>query len=263
MAARGNKHRRREEHFEILQDADKFLNQQETGLLSDVTPGRLFLVSTPIGDYSDMTIRALKALESADYILCEDTKITSRLLRFFGIKKEMKILDEHNESEAAPEYINDFIAGKTIALVSDCGTPVFADPGLKLLRLCIDYKVPVEFVHGANSVISAIVVSGFDISRFYFYGFLSPKREIRSRELDSLSGLNHPVILMDTPYRMITLINDIDAKIPDRNIFVAINLSTENEKYFRGTSRQTADQILQHFGKEKPKAEFVLVLDKV
>ncbi|MCE1166208.1 MAG: SAM-dependent methyltransferase [Bacteroidetes bacterium] len=260
MAARGNKHRRREEHFEILQDADKFLNPNGDAASSDSARGKLFLVSTPIGDYSDMTIRALNAIENSDYVICEDTKITSRLLRFFEIRKEMRILDEHNEEETAGEYIRDILAGKTLSLVSDCGTPVFADPGLKLVRLCIDYKIPMEFVHGANSVISAVVTSGFDISRFYFYGFLSPKKELRSKELDSVVNLDYPVILMDTPYRMMTLINDIKEKVPQREISLAVNLSTENEKIFRGTPEEVEKMVLSHFGDTKPKAEFVLVM---
>lgn len=262
MAARGNKKKRRAEHFEIIESADIF-----SGLESNVIPdggqtGKLYLVSTPIGDYSDITIRALKALESSDYIICEDTKITSRLLRFFGIRKEMRIMDEHNQEEAAGEYLNEIINGKTLSLVSDCGTPVFADPGLKLVRLCIDYKVPIEFVHGANSVISAVVVSGFDISRFYFYGFLSPKKEIRSRELDSVSNLDHPVILMDTPYRLMTLVEDIKHKMPERKIFIATNLSAENEKFFRGIPSEVENQLLEYFGEAKPKAEFILVLNR-
>lgn len=259
MAARGNKKKRRPQDFEtpVLTDV---LTDAESILSSSSPKGRLYLVSTPIGDYSDITIRALNALSSSDYLICEDTKITSRLLRFFDIKKELRVLDEHNENETAGEYIKDLLGGKTVSLVSDCGTPVFADPGLKLVRLCIDYKIPFEFVHGANSVISAVVLSGFDISRFYFYGFLSPKKEVRSLELSSLSALNHPVILMDTPYRMMTLINDIKDKMPEREIFIALNLSTENELHFRGTPSEVEKNINEHFGDTKPKAEFVLVI---
>jgi len=260
MAARGNKKKSRLRDFESPALTDVFAVDSETVPSSECAKGRLYLVSTPIGDYSDMTIRALNALSSSDYIICEDTKITSRLLRFFDIRKDMRILDEHNEEETAGEYLKDLLGDKTISLVSDCGTPVFADPGLKLVRLCIDYKIPFEFVHGANSVISAVVLSGFDISRFYFYGFLSPKKEVRSREVGSLSALNHPVILMDTPYRMMTLIDDIKEKMPEREIFIALNLSAENEMHFRGTPSEVEKNLTEHFGGEKPKAEFVLVI---
>jgi 16S rRNA (cytidine1402-2'-O)-methyltransferase len=260
MAARGNKKFRKNKptFSQIYKEVEVSLPLES--VTGDEKQGRLFLVSTPIGDYSDITIRALKILNDADYIICEDTKITSRLLRFFEIKKELRILDEHNEAELAITYAGEIAAGKTVALVSDCGTPVFADPGLRLVRECINFGIPMEFVHGANSVISAIVVSGFDISRFYFYGFLSPKREIRAKEISSISHLNHPVILMDTPYRLITLLDDINDKIPEREIFLAMNLSTDKEKFLRGTSSEIISSLKQQFGEDKPKAEFVLVI---
>ncbi|MDD5361521.1 MAG: SAM-dependent methyltransferase [Ignavibacteria bacterium] len=260
MAARGNKKFRKDKptFSQIYREVEVSLPLDSVS--NEDKKGKLYLVSTPIGDYSDITIRALKVLDESDYIICEDTKITSRLLRFFGIKKEMKILDEHNEAETAINYAGEIAAGKTAALVSDCGTPVFADPGLRLVRECINFGIPMEFVHGANSVISTIVVSGFDISRFYFYGFLSPKREIRVKEISGISGLDYPVILMDTPYRLITLLDDISDKIPEREIFLATNLSTDSEKFFRGRPEEIKSALKLHFGEEKPKAEFVLVI---
>ena len=260
MAARGNKKFRKDKPTfnQIYREVEISLPVET--FTEDTNKGKLYLVSTPIGDYSDITIRALKVLNESDFIICEDRKITSRLLRFFDIKKELKILDEHNEAESAAGYAGEILSGKTVSLVSDCGTPVFADPGLRLVRECINFGIPMEFVHGANSVISSIVTSGFDISRFYFYGFLSPKKEIRVKELTGISHLDHPVILMDTPYRLMTLLEDISGIIPDREIFLAINLSTAKEKFFRGTTSEVIAGLKQHFGEEKPKAEFVLVI---
>lgn len=224
--------------------------------------GRLSLVTTPIGDYHDITIRALRILEETPYLVCEDTKETSKLLRFFNLKKELHLLNEHNEDEAVSECIKQLLAGTDIALVSDCGTPAFADPGLKLVNECINYNISIDFIHGANSVISAVTVSGFDISRFYFYGFLSPKKELRVKELKNISSLPHPVILMDTPYRLKNLITDLNEVIPDREIFLAMNLSTSREKHLRGKAPELLDELQHLFGEDKPKAEFIVVVDK-
>ena len=183
-------------------------------------------------------------------------------MRFFNIKKELHLLNEHNEDEAVSECIKQLLAGVNVALVSDCGTPAFADPGLKLVNECINFNIEIDFIHGPNSVLSALTVSGFDISRFYFYGFLSPKKEIRAKELKSIAALTHPVILMDTPYRLKNLITDINEAIPERNVFLAMDLSTSGEKHIRGKAADILDELSNIFGEDKPKAEFIVVLDK-
>jgi len=224
--------------------------------------GRLSLVTTPIGDFHDITVRALRILKETPYLVCEDTKETSRLLRFFDLNKELHLLNEHNEDEAVAECIKQLLAGVNIALVSDCGTPAFADPGLKLVNECINYNIDIDFIHGANSVLSALTVSGFDISRFFFYGFLSPKKEIRVKELKNISALPHPVILMDTPYRLKNLFTDLVDVVPDRRVFLAMDLSTANERHLRGKASDLLDELQQIFGEDKPKAEFIVVVDK-
>ena len=259
MAAQGNK-KFKKKSFRDYQ----FMEMEMTA--EYVKPGnsfgRLSLVTTPIGDFHDITVRALRILEETPYLVCEDTKETSRLLRFFDLKKELHLLNEHNEDEAVAECIKQLLAGVNIALVSDCGTPAFADPGLKLVNECINYNIEIDFIHGANSVLSALTVSGFDISRFYFYGFLSPKKEIRVKELKSISSLPHPVILMDTPYRLKNLITDLNDIVPDRRVFLAMDLSTTNERHLRGKASDLLDELQVLFGEDKPKAEFIVVLDK-
>lgn len=224
--------------------------------------GRLSLVTTPIGEYYDITFRALRTLEEAEFLVCEDTKETSKLLRFFGIKKELNLLNEHNEDDAVRDCLTALLSGVNVTLVSDCGTPAFADPGLKLVNECIKCDIEIDFIHGSNSVISAISISGFDTSRFYFYGFLSPKKEIRNSELKSLTALPHPVILMDTPYRLINLMNDLSDIFPERNVFLAMNLSTRDEKQLRGKPSEILNKLKNLFGDLKPKAEFIVVVDK-
>ncbi len=263
MAARANKKLRQKSFSEI--QVFNFEKEKAFSLKSNKSEsslGRLILVTTPIGDYHDITFRALKSIRESEYLLCEDLKESSKLLRFFGIKKEMHLLNEHNEKDAVHEYINVLLSGKNVTLISDCGTPAFADPGLSLVNACIQNNIEIDFIHGANSVISAVTISGFDISRFYFYGFLSPKNEVRLKELKKISTLPFPVILMDTPYRLSNLINDLTVIVPERDIFLALNLSSKDEKQLRGKPNEILSQLTDLFGDNKPKAEFIVVLDK-
>lgn len=218
----------------------------------------LNLVSTPIGNYSDITIRALIALEESDYIICEEYREAEKLLRFFDIKKELKSLNEHNEAESTEEMFIDLVNGKNLSLITDCGTPVFSDPGSILLNKCIEANLKMEFIGGANSVLASIVLSGFDISRFYYYGFLSPKSEIRLKELKKLKSKDRVLILMDAPYRLKAMLRDIENVFGDRKIFIGFNVTMSDEKKFRGTSAEILNQI----GQENLKGEFVIIIDK-
>lgn len=220
--------------------------------------GTLNIVTTPIGNYSDITLRALRTLSESDYIVCEEYKEASRLLRFFEIRKDLKSLNEHNESEESDEIFLDLIQGKNISLISDCGTPLFSDPGIILLRKCIDANINLEFISGANSVIASVVLSGFDISRFYYIGFLSPKADIRKSELNKLKYLDKVLVLMDAPYRLKALLKDIDEVFESRRIAVAFDITMKNERIFRGT----ASEILNEIGEDNLKGEYIIITDK-
>ena len=220
--------------------------------------GVLNIVSTPIGDYSDITLRALRILNESDYIICEEYKEASKLLRFFEINKELKSLNEHNETDSSDEIFLDLLNGKNLSIISDCGTPVFSDPGSIILQKCIDANIKIEFIGGANSVIASIVLSGFDISRFYYAGFLSPKSEIRKKELQSLKYLKRTIVLMEAPYRLKALLQDIKDIFIHRKIFVAFDLTMQSEKKFRGT----ASEILDTIGEDNLKGEFLILIDK-
>lgn len=219
---------------------------------------RLYIVATPIGNYADMTIRALKTLEKVDYILCEEYKEVTRLMKFFGIEKELLQLNEHNEKKETEEIVKEILEGKSFALVSDCGTPAFEDPGNLLIQKCIEYGIPFEFIPGANSLLTAIVLSGFDISRFYYIGFLSPKSDERKRQLSGLQKLDRVFAILDAPYRLVALLKDIDIYFSARKIFVGFDLTMQNERHFRGTPAE----ILEQIGDEKIKGEFVVIVDK-
>lgn len=220
--------------------------------------GVLNILTTPIGDYSDITLRALRILNESDYIICEEYREASKLLRFFEIKKELKSLNEHNETESSEEIFNDLINGKNLSLISDCGTPVFSDPGSEILQKCIDANIKLEFIGGANSVTASVVLSGFDISRFYYMGFLSPKSEIRKIELNNIKYFKRIIVLMEAPYRLKSILQDIRDIFGQRSIFVAFDLTMQSEKKFRGT----AAEILETIGEEKLKGEFIIIIDK-
>lgn len=226
---------------------------------------KLYIVSTPIGNYDDITLRALKILRESDFIICEEFKEARRLLSHLKIDKELFSLNEHNEKEVANEIILKLIVpkgwiskGKTAALISDCGTPLFSDPGHLLVDLAIQHRIEVIPVPGASSLLGALVGSGFDFEKFYYYGWLSPKKDIRRKQLLDLKRVKETIILMDTPYRLKTLLNDV-VKILGENIPVvlAYELTKAKEKFYRGSARN----ILNKAESENLKGEFVLIVD--
>ena len=217
----------------------------------------LFIVSTPIGNYEDITLRALNVLRKVDFIICEEFKEGRRLLSRYKIEKKLIELNEHNEEEASDEILQMMLDGKSAALISDCGTPLFSDPGHLLVDLAIQNKIDVIPVPGASSLLTALVGSGLDFEKFYYYGWLSPKKDIRRKQLLDLKRRKETILLMDTPYRLKTLMEDV-VKILGSNIpcVLAFELTTEKEKFYRGNS----GNILSHVEKENLKGEFVLIV---
>lgn len=220
--------------------------------------GKLYLVSTPIGNYDDITLRAIKILKQADFIICEEFKEARRLLSHLQINKELFSLNEHNESEVVNDLILKFAEGKNAALISDCGTPLFSDPGHLLVEVCISQKIEVIPVPGANSLLPALTGSGFDIEKFYFYGWLSPKKDIRRKQLLDMKRIKEVIVILDTPYRLKTVLADV-VKILGKNtrIVLAFQLTMKNENFFRGT----AEDVLKIVERDKMKGEFVLVVN--
>lgn len=218
----------------------------------------LFIVSTPIGNYEDITLRALRVLKECDFIICEEFKEARRLLSGYNINKELVSLNEHNENDIADELILKIQKAKSAALISDCGTPLFSDPGHLLVDLAIQNKIDVIPVPGASSIIAALVGSGLDFGKFYYYGWLSPKKDIRRKQLLDLRKRKETIVLMDTPYRLKTLLADC-VKILGANIpcVLAFELTMEREKFYRGN----AGNILSQIEKENLKGEFVLIIN--
>lgn len=220
--------------------------------------GKLYLVATPIGNYDDITLRALNTLKSVNFIICEEYKEARRLLSHYQIEKELVSLNEHNEKEIANDILLRLINNESAAIISDGGTPLFSDPGHLLVEICISQNIDVVPIPGANSVLSALVGSGLDFEKFYYYGWLSPKKEERRSELQKLKNIHETIIILDTPYRLKQLLADI-VKVfgQGANVVVAFNLTMNSEKFYRGK----ASEILAIAEKNNLKGEFVLIVD--
>jgi len=220
--------------------------------------GTLYLVATPIGNYEDMTHRALRVLGEVDIVVCEERREGERLLRHFHIRKPMEQLNEHNEAAACHTILLQLKAGKNIALISDCGTPVFSDPGQLLVRKAIEQKITIVPIPGASSLMPALTVSGFSIDQFLFYGWLSPKKERRRAELKQLMQERRTIVVMDTPYRLVSLLKDLaDTFANTRRMCVAFNLTMPDEQLVYGN----AIELYQHLSAKQMKGEFVIVIE--
>ena len=220
--------------------------------------GILYLVATPIGNPEDITIRAVRILKEADIVVYEERREGARLLRRYGIEgKPVENLNEHNEPAASSIILEKLREGKNIALVSDGGTPVFADPGQVLVQRAIAAGIRIVPVPGASSILPALIVSGFPLQSFVFYGFLSPKRNRRITELQQLKRDPRTIVILETPYRLVQLMRDVSEVIGGlRKICVAFDLTLPTEEIFHGT----APDLYAGFQKEGKKGEFVVVL---
>ncbi|MGB5875457.1 MAG: 16S rRNA (cytidine(1402)-2'-O)-methyltransferase [Bacteroidota bacterium] len=220
--------------------------------------GTLYLVATPIGNYEDMTFRAVNVLSSVDLVVYEERREGERLLRRFNIQKPVSSLTEHNEQAATHTLLQHLRNGKSIALVSDAGTPVFSDPGRLLVHEAIKNGIRLVPVPGASSLMPALIVSGFPLDQFLFYGWLSPKKERRRAELRRLQQEKKTIVLMDTPYRLIPLLRDLAEIFGDtRRICLAFELTMPDERIFYGT----ASELYRQLSPKKLKGEFVVIIE--
>jgi 16S rRNA (cytidine1402-2'-O)-methyltransferase len=217
----------------------------------------LFIVSTPIGNPDDITLRALRVLREANAVICEERREGARLLKLYQIENEIIDLNEHTERERIPEVIARLKRSEHLALISDHGTPLLADPGARLVARAIAEKIPVTAVPGASSVLAALVVSGLPMERFRFVGMLPVKKEARRAALRRLKEERDTWVVLDAPYRLSALLADLrDALGAAHHIVVACDLTMETEKIVRGT----AARVLEYFQKNPFKGEFVIIV---
>ena len=216
----------------------------------------LYVVATPIGNLGDIALRALDVLKSADLIAAEDTRHSGILLKHFGIKKPFISYHEHNEARRAPELVERLTHGENVALITDAGTPGLSDPGLRLIRECIQRELPFTIIPGPSSILTALLGSGFSTEKFCCRGFLPVKAGQRERQLRETAEREDTTIFFESPYRLTkTLAACIDI-MPERQLCVARELTKKFEEFRRGA----ASELLAHYQAHPPKGEIVLVI---
>jgi len=221
--------------------------------------GTLYVVATPIGNLEDITLRALRILKEVDLIACEDTRQTRKLLERYAIRKPVWSYHEHNEAARAPQIVSRLERGEDVALVSDAGTPLVADPGYRLVSLAAERGFKVTPIPGPSSLTAALSASGLPVDSFFFVGFLPPKSAKRREKLEELAGWSSTIVFFEAPHRILETLQDLVRVVGDRPITVARELTKVHEEILRGTASTILDQLRQ---REAVKGEFVVLVGK-
>ncbi len=226
--------------------------------MADRLAAGLYLVPTPIGNLGDITLRALQVLAAADFIYCEDTRVTIKLLDRYGIRARLKSYHDHNTEISGKVIMLDIISGHVIALCSDAGTPLISDPGFPLVRDCIAAGLKVEALPGASALLPALQLAGFPTDRFTFLGFLPQKKSERIRFLKDMTARNETLVVYESPHRILDCLVDMEIIFANRRLSVSREISKLHEETLRGT----ASEILAIL-KPRPaiKGEFVVVIE--
>jgi len=239
-----------------LQD---YLRLSEQGI-KRLTKGTLYVVATPIGHLDDLSPRARQALDEADLIAAEDTRHTGRLLSHFGIKTRQMALHEHNEDAVTKSLIRELEGGKSVALVSDAGTPLVSDPGFRLLAAAHDHGIRVSPIPGASAVVSALSVAGLPMDRFCFEGFLPARKSARRDKLNSLQSESRTLVFFESVHRIASSIDDMRAVFgSSRRAFLGRELSKLHEQCVRSTLDDLNKML--NDGTIPAKGEFVIVVE--
>ncbi len=217
---------------------------------------RLYIVPTPVGNLEDITLRAIRVLKEADVILAEDTRTTAVLLRHYGITTPMRSHHKFNEHATSANIAQEVAGGRTVALVSDAGTPGISDPGFLLVRTCLEAGVEVETLPGATAFVPALIQSGFPCDRFCFEGFL-PQKKGRASRLTALAGEERTMIFYESPFRVVRLLEQLTEVFGGER---EVSVSRELTKKFEQTVRGTLEQVAGRFKIHEPKGEFVVVV---
>ncbi len=220
--------------------------------------GKLYLVATPIGNYRDITLRALDVLKAADAVICEEFRAGSTILKKIGVgQKDLIQLNEHNESQESPEIAKEILMGKTYALISDCGTPGFADPGTTLIGLCIAYGLQVIPVPGPSSLMAAISLSPLPLEEFFYAGFLPRKKEARKSRLVDLRNMQTALVIMESPYRLERILEEIASVFGKKQLITLVyNLTFKSEQVFHDFISEVQKKV------KNKKGEFVLIVHR-
>ena len=216
----------------------------------------LYVIGTPIGNLSDITLRALEALKSADVIAAEDTRHSGNLLRHYEIRKPMVSYHQHNEAMRTAQLAERLAAGETVALITDAGMPGLSDPGARLIACCIREGFPYTVLPGASAILTALVGSGFGLDRFSYGGFLPVKSGGRERDLRAAGARDETSVFFESPHRLTKTLAVCAEIMPDRLICVARELTKKFEEFRRGT----AAELLAHYHAHPPKGEITMVI---
>jgi len=222
-------------------------------------PGLLYVVATPIGNLEDITYRAVRILKEVNWIACEDTRTTRRLLDHYGISTRTISYHEHNELERAEDLLARLGQGETGALVSDAGTPLLSDPGYRVVHAAVEAGIRVEAIPGASALLTALVTSGLPTDQFHFAGFLPAKQGQRTRLLESLRDEPATLIFYEAPHRILESLDDIASILRDRVTVVARELTKVHEEILRGAPSEIRAQLES---RDAIRGEFVILIAK-
>jgi len=216
---------------------------------------KLYIVSTPIGNLKDITLRAIETLQEVDFILCEDTRTSGNLLNHFEIKKELISLNAFNEKNKIEFIVNRILSNQTAALISDAGTPLISDPGVRLVSACIEKEIEIIPIPGVSALIAGLSMSGLPTDAFVFEGFL-PQKKGRQTKLKELAEEKRTIVLYESTYRIEKLLKELNEFLPNRFVVVCREITKKFEETWRGFPKD----ILATLDNRTIKGEFVVVI---
>ena len=220
-------------------------------------PGTLYIVGTPIGNLGDLSPRAEQTLREADFIAAEDTRVTVKILNRFDIQTKLVSYHEHNRKEKGPSIAERLLNGESCALVTDAGMPAISDPGQDLVRLCHEKGIPVATVPGPSAVITALALSGMEVSRFTFEGFLSVNKPSRRKHLEEIKNERRTMVFYEAPHKLAATLRDLYEALGDRRIAIVKELTKIHESAELTTLAQAAGK----YDGVKLKGEFVVIIE--
>lgn len=220
--------------------------------------GKLYIVATPIGNLADMTLRAQTILRAVDFIAAEDTRHSQLLLSHFGITTKLVAYHAHNEAEQAEQLVAQLMAGQSIALICDAGTPLISDPGYSLVSKAVAAHIDVIPLPGASAILCALSASGLPTDSFYFAGFLPAKTGARKAVLTSLVELSATLVFYEAPHRIIESLTDVQEIFAARPVVLARELTKKFETFYRGSAQEICAQLTEH--QEQQRGEMVLLI---
>lgn len=223
------------------------------------TYGKLYLCGTPIGNLEDITFRAIRILKEVDFIACEDTRHTIKLLNHFEIKTKMISYHQHNEEKSSEYIVKNLLEGKNIALVSDAGMPIISDPGSLVVKKSIENNITLVPVPGPSAFLMSLVVSGFDTTSFSYYGFLPHKNKDQNEIWEKMKFTQNVSVIYESPHRLLNTLNDIKNNLGEVTLCICREITKKYEEFFRGD----IDKCINYFSTNTIKGEFCIVIDKI